>query len=348
MKVFCCEGWKQPRTVRPPRATSTPWPKRGRGRGVRRGRRPRGTGRPRPTRTSRGRRPRAARAAAGTTSRSIQGAQVSRSSGRGLVLRRGAAHGGDDPGAAQLEAVVEVGRGRLVGQADAVQRGEQPVAGAVTGEDPPGAVGAVGGRRQADDQHARVGGAPAGDRAAPVRLPGVRRPLLARHLLAPAHQPWARPALADPLVDLGQRGARGQPGHAARRARDRNGHRRPNGRSFGSPGPAAASRISRCTAMSLACRVSVFWIPRRVAHRELERLLGRDTELQLAAALELGVELGAEHQRQVGDPQPQQGDDDAGDGAVGLVVGAEAARRSRRSRTTRPARPGSPRTTRPR
>src|SRR4249919_1906577 len=35
-----------------------------------------------------------------------------------------------------------------------------------------------------------------------------------------------------------------------------------------------------------------------------------------AATLELGVELGAEQDRDVGDPQPDQEDDHAGDGAV--------------------------------
>ena len=45
--------------------------------------------------------------------------------------------------------------------------------------------------------------------------------------------------------------------------------------------------------------------------------------LQLAASLELGVELGAEQQGEVGDPQPEQEHDDAGQRAVGLVVAGE-------------------------
>ena len=42
-----------------------------------------------------------------------------------------------------------------------------------------------------------------------------------------------------------------------------------------------------------------------------------------AAALKLGVELGAEQDGDVGDPHPDQEDDDAGEAAVDLVVVAE-------------------------
>src|SRR6478672_1560677 len=60
-----------------------------------------------------------------------------------------------------------------------------------------------------------------------------------------------------------------------------------------------------------------------VARRQLQRLLGGDTRLQLAGPLELGIHLGPEQQREVGQPQPQQEDDHAREGPVGLVVGAE-------------------------
>src|SRR5580658_7792233 len=42
-----------------------------------------------------------------------------------------------------------------------------------------------------------------------------------------------------------------------------------------------------------------------------------------AAALKLGVELGAEQDGDIGDPHPDQEDDDAGEAAVDLVVVAE-------------------------
>ena len=56
-----------------------------------------------------------------------------------------------------------------------------------------------------------------------------------------------------------------------------------------------------------------------------ERLVvGRVSGLDVVLARDLGVELGAEQDRHVGDPQPDEEDDDAGEGAVGLVVGREA------------------------
>src|SRR5690348_18378704 len=63
---------------------------------------------------------------------------------------------------------------------------------------------------------------------------------------------------------------------------------------------------------------------RLVAGLELNLLLGpRQPFLDLGAALALGVHLVAEEDRQVGDPKPEQQHDEAAEGAVGLVVGAE-------------------------
>ena len=59
------------------------------------------------------------------------------------------------------------------------------------------------------------------------------------------------------------------------------------------------------------------------ARRQRDRPLLGDARLELARALELGVQLGAQQQRQVRDPQPDQEDDDPGDAAVGGVVGGE-------------------------
>src|SRR5215467_14014776 len=87
--------------------------------------------------------------------------------GRRLVVGRGAAGGGDDVGVAQGEAVVGALRGRDVGEALGVEGGEEEVARAVAGEDAAGAVGAVRGGGQADQQQARVGVAEAGDGLAP-------------------------------------------------------------------------------------------------------------------------------------------------------------------------------------
>src|SRR5205809_8010766 len=79
-------------------------------------------------------------------------------------------------------------RRRLVGETRAVQRGEQPIARAVTGEDAPRAVAAVGRRRQAADQQARPRIAETGDRLAPVFLVPKSRALRAGNLLAPGDE----------------------------------------------------------------------------------------------------------------------------------------------------------------
>ena len=151
------------------RASSTaPWPKRGRGRG---------TGTPRAaSRRSAASQANAPRQTITRTSREqlelarrVRQARVALGRRR-LVRRRRAAHRRRDPGVAQRQPVAGVHRRRLVGEARAVQRGEQEVARAVAGEHAAGAVGAVRRRRQAEDQHARVGIAEAGDRPAPVLL----------------------------------------------------------------------------------------------------------------------------------------------------------------------------------
>src|SRR5215211_8203395 len=117
--------------------------------------------------------------------------------GEGLVVGRGAFDRGGDVAAAEGEAVVAGHRGRLVGEAGAVEAGEQPVAGAVASEDAAGAVAAVGGRGQADDEQAGRRVAEAGDRAAPVLLVAEGGPLLPGHLLPPGDQPGATAAVGD-------------------------------------------------------------------------------------------------------------------------------------------------------
>src|SRR6476661_786520 len=60
-----------------------------------------------------------------------------------------------------------------------------------------------------------------------------------------------------------------------------------------------------------------------VAWLESQLFLRRDSRPQQAGALHLGVDLGPEQERKVGDPQPEKEDDDARQRAVGLVVAAE-------------------------
>ena len=96
--------------------------------------------------------------------------------GERLVVGWGALDRGSDVAGGQGEAVVARDRGRLVGEAGAVEAGEQPVAGPVAGEDPAGAVAAVGGRGEAEDEQAGGRVAEPGERAGP-RTPGRgRRP----------------------------------------------------------------------------------------------------------------------------------------------------------------------------
>ena len=97
-----------------------------------------------------------------------------------------------------------VHRGRLVGEAGAVQGGEQEVAGAVAREHATRAVGAVRGRGEPEDQHARGRVAEAGDRAAPVRPVAERGALLARDRLAPLDQPRAGAAGGDLRLEGGE------------------------------------------------------------------------------------------------------------------------------------------------
>ena len=106
-------------------------------------------------------------------------------------------------------------RGRLVGEPAPVERGEQPVAGAVAGEHPPGSVAAVGGRGQADDddrrrrdRRSREPGGPSTPR--PGTRPGGSRPP------PPARPPaGAGPAGHDLILEASRavRPAPGRPVH---------------------------------------------------------------------------------------------------------------------------------------
>ena len=72
-----------------------------------------------------------------------------------LVLRRHAAHGIADPAIDQRQPVVGPRLVDAVGKAVFEQRRVEQVAGVVAGEGPPGAVGALQARREADDQQPR-------------------------------------------------------------------------------------------------------------------------------------------------------------------------------------------------
>src|SRR5262249_10316170 len=85
------------------------------------------------------------------------------------------------------------------------ERAIEPLARAIAGEDAAGAVAAVRGGRQADDDQARARVAEAGQRPPPIVLAGERGALLARHSLAPRDQPRALSTLDDGRVVASER-----------------------------------------------------------------------------------------------------------------------------------------------
>src|SRR5207237_811665 len=96
-----------------------------------------------------------------------------------------------------LQAVVAVHRLGLAREARAVEGGVEEVAAAVAGEHAAGAVGAVRGGGQSDDQQARTRIAEARHGTAPIRPIAKAAHLDARHFLAPRHQPRTSAALDD-------------------------------------------------------------------------------------------------------------------------------------------------------
>src|SRR5262249_39798391 len=97
-------------------------------------------------------------------------------------------------------AVTRARRGRLVGEARARKCREQEVAGAVAGEDAPGAIAPVrrGGQPEQQQPGRRI--TEARQRAAPVLLVRERGPTLSRDLLPPGDQTRAAPAAAHLLA----------------------------------------------------------------------------------------------------------------------------------------------------
>ena len=96
------------------------------------------------------------------------GAAIREFGGKRLVGGRGAADGGGDVGVFQLEAVVAAdGRG-LIGEAGFVEGGEEKISGAIASEDAAGAIAAVGGGGEPENQESRVRIAETGDGFAPV------------------------------------------------------------------------------------------------------------------------------------------------------------------------------------
>ena len=164
VNVFCWLGWKEPSSTGPRRPTPVL-------RAVAEAR-PAAAAPSRRQAASQAKAPRhtiTARVAAASSSSRGVGQAVVALAGQRLVGRRRAAHG-------RATTRRRRGAGRRRGDATVgwlakpvrCMRGEQPVARAVAGEHAAGAVGAVGGGRQAEHVHARVRVAEARHRPAPV------------------------------------------------------------------------------------------------------------------------------------------------------------------------------------
>src|SRR5579871_20665 len=82
----------------------------------------------------------------------------------------------------QTQAVVAVARCGLIGEAGTIQRGEQPVAGAVAGEDAAGAITAVRRGSETTKQQSRFWVAEARQRPTPVCFIAIRGPFLLGNL----------------------------------------------------------------------------------------------------------------------------------------------------------------------
>jgi hypothetical protein len=86
-----------------------------------------------------------------------------------------------------------------------MQGREEPVAAAIAGEHPPGAIGAVRRRCEPHNEDLRLRVAKPGDGPTPVLLIAVRRPALARDVFAPGNEARAGAALDDLGVELDER-----------------------------------------------------------------------------------------------------------------------------------------------
>ena len=113
------------------------------------------------------------------------------------MAARCAAHDDGDVRVAEAKAVIGGDRCRLVRETGAVERGVEPVAGAIASEDAARAIAAVGGGRETDDEQACIRIAEAGNRAAPVRVIGEALRRLRASGFAAAHEALAPAACGD-------------------------------------------------------------------------------------------------------------------------------------------------------
>ena len=92
----------------------------------------------------------------------------------------------------------------LVGEPGPVKRRKEPITGTIAGEDPPCAIGAMRGRRKADEDNARSGVAKPHDRPGPVALAVVTARRIGRDRLAPLNKPRAENAALHVAAQRGE------------------------------------------------------------------------------------------------------------------------------------------------
>src|ERR1700686_5493498 len=82
----------------------------------------------------------------------------------------------------------------------------------------------------------------------------------------------------------------------------------------------SSDRVER----SLPCGLAFFVLVRLVSGFEKRLAVSGRAGLDLASALNLGIQLSTEQDHRIGDPQPHEEDDNATQGTIGLVVRGKA------------------------
>lgn len=133
------------------------------------------------------------------------GAAVAHLLGQRLVIRGRTADGRRNVRVCQTEPVRAADTLRLRSKTGTVQRSEEEIARAVSGEHAAGTVGSVRSGREPQNEQPRLGIAERGHRPAPVFLIAIGPPLLGRDMSTVRHQPRAAGTLDHLLLEEAQR-----------------------------------------------------------------------------------------------------------------------------------------------
>jgi hypothetical protein len=133
-----------------------------------------------------------------------EGTTISYFVGQRLVSRRRAMHGRCDVAVTKLQAVVAMNGRGLISKSEFVKGAIEPLAAAVTGEHPPGAISAVRRWRKPNDEQSRARVTKAWHRLAPIRPLAITVSFFFSDALSPCHQSRALSAINDLLLYVGQ------------------------------------------------------------------------------------------------------------------------------------------------